>query len=161
VRPVSARSDSFSEMPRLSFRTRGNERYEAFENLTPEIVAIESGIVWLRCCSDSRLLAVGIGLDFVCECIDFNLKTGVMPSDDGSATAVRYALDDNRFYRDMVTNGELEIWDSDNEELVGRADPLLPVNVDIGRTVEALDERHRQLEATLASRIDSSRDSTP
>jgi hypothetical protein len=107
------------------------------------------------------LLAVGIGLDFVCECIDFNLKTGVMPSDDGSATAVRYALDDNRFYRDMVTNGELEIWDSDNEKLLGRADPLLPVNVDIGRTVEALDERHRQLEAALASRIDSSRDSTP
>jgi hypothetical protein len=32
-------------MPRLSFRTRGNERYEAFENLTPEIVAIE---LWRR-----------------------------------------------------------------------------------------------------------------
>ena len=152
--------ERFPAIPRLSFRTRGNERYEAFENLTPEIVAVESGLVWLRCCSDPRLLAVGIGLDFACECIDFDLKTGVMLSDDGSATTVRYALDDNRFYRDMVTNGELEIWDSDNEKLLGRADPLLPVNVDIGGTVAALNERRRQLEAILAARIDSSRDST-
>ncbi len=61
----------------------------------------------------------------------------------------------------MVTNGELEIWDSDNEKLLGRADPYSRPTSILVELFQALDERHRQLEAALASRIDSSRDSTP
>jgi hypothetical protein len=146
-------------LPHLSFRTSGNEPYKAFEDLTPEIIVIEAGIIWSRCRSNDRLVAVGIGLDFACECIDFDLKTGVMLADDGSPAPVRYALDDNRFYRDMVTNGELETWNFDIGELLGRADPLLPINIDIGRTVAGLEARRRELEKLLAARTDSGRDS--
>jgi len=147
--------DRFPPIPRLSFRTRGNKPYEAFENLASEIVAVTPGEVWLKCSAKPPLLHVKIGLDLAGESIDFDLKDGVNLADDGSTTAVRYALDDNRFFDDMIRNGELEIWNSEDGNLLGRADPLLPVNIDIRRTVENLAARRTQLEAALALRTRS------
>ena len=143
--------DRFPSIPRLSFRTRGNDRYEAFENLIAEVVTI-TGEVWLRCRTEPPLLQLGVGLDFACECIDFDLKNGVRLIDDGSLTAIRYALDDNRFFHDMIRNGELEIWDFERAKLLGRTDPLLPVNVDVCGTIENLAATRSRLESMLAAR---------
>jgi len=146
----------FPSLPRLSFRTRGSDSYPAFDNLIAEIVAIEEGEVWVRCRTEPPILQIGIGLDVACECIDFDLKNGVRLDDDGSPKAVQYALDDNRFFHDMIRNGELEIWDCESGKLLGRTDPLLPVNVDVGGTIENLAARRLQLESMLAERTQTS-----
>jgi len=112
--------------------------------------------VWVRCRTEPPILQIGIGLDVACECIDFDLKNGVRLDDDGSPKAVQYALDDNRFFHDMIRNGELEIWDCESGKLLGRTDPLLPVNVDVGGTIENLAARRLQLESMLAERTQTS-----
>lgn len=52
----------------------------------------------------------------------------------------------------MITNGQLEIWDADRQILLGRDDPLVCLNVDIGRTVQDLDQRKAGFEALLELR---------
>lgn len=149
---------TFPPIPGLSFRTRGNSNYPAFENLVAEIVAVRNGEVWIRCRTRQELplLQIRIGLDLVDECIDFDLINGFRLADDGSVSVVQCALDYNRFFRDMIGNGELEIWDFDHGKLLGRTDPLLPQNVDMRATMENLATTRSQLEAMLAARTPSS-----
>ena len=142
----------FPPLPRLTFRTRGNESYAAFANLLAEIVAVANGEVWIRCRPEPPLLQIGLGLDFATEYIDFDLVNGIRLSDDGSAKAAEYALDDNRFFHDMIRNGELELWDHQKNKLLGRTDPLLPENVDIGGTLKSLEEERGRIEQMLAAR---------
>jgi hypothetical protein len=52
----------------------------------------------------------------------------------------------------MIRNGELEIWDFERAKLLGRTDPLLPVNVDVCGTIENLAATRSRLESMLAAR---------
>lgn len=121
----------------------------------PQVVAIRKGCVWLKCTTNDGLLSLYVGLDFRSEGIAFDLKQGITLVDDGSADAMRHGLDDNRFFRDLVQLGELEIWNADTQILLGRADPLIPENISMRGTLANLDHSRAKLESTLKQRMDA------
>jgi hypothetical protein len=133
-------SSTLSRLPNLSLRVRGYEEYESFERLDPRIVAVENATVRIRCAHSAGLLFVSILLDFGTEELVFDLKRDVEITDNGSALAMKHALDDNRLWRELITNGVLEVWDANNKALLGRTDPLVPINVSISGTIKRLDE---------------------
>ena len=129
----------FPLLPRLSIRIRDKERYQAFECLHPTILSTKDGCVYLRCLSKDGVVALLVGLNFPAERIEFDPQGGVSIRDDGTPNAVRMGLDQLRFFREHICNGQLEIWDAQREVLLGRTDPLIPINVDLGRTIRNLD----------------------
>jgi hypothetical protein len=144
--------ERFSLLPLLSIRLRGKEKYPAFERLASSIVGAQDGCVYVRCDSSDGLSALIFGLNFPAERIEFNIQGGVAVRDDGSAHAAHVRLDDLRFFREHICNGELEIWNAESETLLGRTDPLIPVNVDLRGTIRSLDCIQEKLETILAMR---------
>jgi hypothetical protein len=139
-------------LPRLSIRIREKEKYQAFDRLVPTTVGTRDGCVYVRCVSEDGLVALIFGLNFVAERIEFDAQGGVAVGDDGSSRAALLGLDDLRFFREHICNGELEIWDAEREVLLGRTDPLIPMNVDLRRTIRNLDHLQEKLESVLAVR---------
>jgi len=146
-------NEAIPTLPRLSFRVRKYQPYPALEGMTPRVVAVRKGCVWLRCRSNDDLANLIVGLDFRGEGIAFDLKTGLACRDDGSTAATRRAIDCNRFFRDLVQLGELEIWDGDSGALLGRADPLIPANISMQGTLANVDGVRTTLEEILKKRM--------
>jgi hypothetical protein len=145
--------NAIPSFPSLSFRVRSHEKFATFEDMEPQVMQVNEGCIWVRCRSKTGLVTVVLGLDFPREFLLFHISRHIRIVDDGSASAMQHALDDNRFFKAMITNGELEIWDADRQVLLGRDDPLIPVNVDIGRTVDGLDQRNAGFKAVLELRL--------
>lgn len=144
--------DEFPVLPLLSIRLRDKEKYTAFERLVSTIVGVKDGCVYVRCDSKDGLAALIFGLNFPAERIEFNAQGGVAVRDDGSAHAIRVRLDDLRFFQEHICNGELEIWNAETETLLGRTDPLIPINVDLRGTIRKLERIQEELEIALAIR---------
>lgn len=49
----------------------------------------------------------------------------------------------------MVGNGQVEVWDSENDILLGRTDPYIPVNINFKKTYENFDNRLAEIEEKL------------
>jgi hypothetical protein len=111
------KQDALPKLPRLSFRVRSHEKFATFEDMESEIVQVNKRCVWVRCRSNSGLVTVILGLDFPREFLLFDISRHIRITDNGSASAMQHALDDNRFFRALITNGELEIWDADKQIL--------------------------------------------
>lgn len=144
--------DELPTLPLLSVRIRDKGKYPAFERLVSRIVGVKSGCVYVRCSSKDGLATLIFGLNFPAERIEFNTQGGVAVDDDGSPRAAGVRLDDLRFFREHICNGELEIWNAETEMLLGRTDPLVPVNVDMCGTMKNLERIQEELETVLAVR---------
>ena len=79
-------------------------------------------------------------------------------SDDGTVQAAQYQLDEFRFVDDMFHNRELELWNADNGNLLGRSDPYVPVNMRSAPR-ERVMEIQSALESEYRARVE--RPSTP
>jgi hypothetical protein len=141
----------FPLLPQLSIRLRDEERYQAFECLHPTVVSTRDGCVYIRCVSQDGLVALFLGLNFQAERIEFAVQGRVRVEirDDGTPYATRRALDYLRFVREHFCNGELEIWDAQREALLGRTDPFVPTNIDLGGTIRNLARIQEELEVAL------------
>ena len=51
-----------------------------------------------------------------------------------------------------MANGELEIWDADSNVIMGRVDPLIPINADSRRTIQNLAPERERLETIFSVR---------
>jgi len=81
--------------------------------------------------------------------------------DDGSVLPVQKELDRVQFLRGFLSNGVLEVWDSEREVLLGRCDPFIPVNVDLRSTDENLEQYVDSLSAEIDRRNQASGGSSP
>ncbi len=131
--------EEIPSLPRLSVRLRDYALFGAFENLRAKPVAAESGRLILRCVSDDELLDAALGLNFAGERLEFDPVHGVAIYDDGSVISAEKALHRVRLVQGLYSNGQLEVWDSEQEILLGRCDPFIPVNVDLKATDENLE----------------------
>ena len=136
-------------LPQVSIRIRDKERYRAFECLHPTILGTKDGCVYVRCVSEDGLVALLFGLNFLSERIEFNAQGGLQLGDDGTPHAARRLLDCLRFFREYFCNGELEIWHTQREVLLGRTDPFIPINIDLGGTIRNLARIQAKLEVAL------------
>ena len=140
-------------VPRLNIRIRDRDPFLAFENLNVELLEASGGRLLARCISGDQLFTAGLSLNFAEERLEFDPVQGVAVVDDGSAQAMRYALDRVGFVKAMYHNGALEVWDADRRVLLGRCDPFIPTNIPSFHQVdEYLDRTAIQIRGELARR---------
>ena len=78
-------------------------------------------------------------LDFDAERIVFDLFSDISVSDTGTAESAERVHEVRRFWQDYFGNGQLHIVNTDTEELIGRKDAFIPMNMyldDKGATAE-------------------------
>lgn len=149
---VTVNIGQLPELPQFHIRVRDHAPIPAFEHMSSAIAGAFTGGLVLACTSRDRRLQFSFGLSFQAERIAYDLLANIVLTDDQSPEAVQNAIDHANFLRAMIANGELEIWNADAGELLGRTDPCIPVNIDLPGTLEDLAERVRKLEELAQER---------
>jgi hypothetical protein len=144
--------ETFTGLPRIGVRLRDHEPFPGLEGLNPEVVSATDGKLVLRCRSEDRSLEMVLHLNFPAERLEFDPERGAGIRDDGSVAAAEKALSLVGFIRGMYSNGELEVWDSDRQILLGRCDAYIPVNVDLLATDQAFDRMAAKVSAEIERR---------
>ena len=118
-------------LPALSIRLRDFERLPTLEGLRAEAISATEGTVVLRCTSEDGLVQAFVGLNIPGERLEFDpLEGGVHIEDDGTVLAAERNLDLVKFVQRLYGNGEIEVWNAETEDRLGRCNPFIPVNLD-------------------------------
>jgi hypothetical protein len=121
-------ADGQLELPAwFSLRMWGRGRYWPLEEMTPEQVRGQDGVVAIRCRSKEAGYFANVILDFPNDRLNAEVF-GENVTDDGSADFVDAMMEIERFIAEWNLNGSLEVW-AEGEVCVGRCDEFLPVNV--------------------------------
>jgi hypothetical protein len=145
-RGMEVGQERLPQLPRLSIRVRNHEPLTTFEAMHTEILEARNGGLLIRCASDDDLVLGGLFLNFAAERLEFDPFEALVLKDDGSPNAAVHGVDALTLRRRLVLNGQLEVLNAETGEVLGRCDPVVPVNVDTGTTVgnlDALIERFR------------------
>ena len=122
-------------IPPLHVELWGKEDCPPLRYLTAKSISISDGILCLECASEDRRTKVLLGLDFPNERLLIDTIDRLVSLDDGTEAAVRDAIAVERFRKAYFGNGELVVKRADTGELMGRCDPFIPTNVDMGATL--------------------------
>jgi hypothetical protein len=143
-------------LPALALRARDEGQLHAFANLTVKAVAVEHGCVVLRGESTGGRLILRLSLHFAEERLVFDPDADVAVVDDGSADAVRCAIDQLRLLSFLLSNAQLEVRDAVTGALLGRTDPYIPVNIDLGGSLRNIEQQIGQLGKLAEARAEAS-----
>jgi hypothetical protein len=97
-----------------------------------------------------------LGLDFAAERLIYDPMEAIAVLDDGSVGAAHSAVSRLQLLRGLILNGQLEAWDSERVELLGRCDPHIPLNIDLQRSLANLDRIQEELESEIQQRSPNS-----
>ncbi|MEO8358728.1 MAG: methylamine utilization protein MauJ [Vicinamibacteria bacterium] len=136
----------------ISIRFRDEEPFEGLDRMSVTPIGVKVGVVTLCLTSEDQLAAAVLGLDFRSEHLMFDFMQGLNVRDNGSVAAVEKQIDRIRVLECCVRNGQLEMWASATGTLLGRSDPIIPVNIDSGKTLDALRANAINLAAELDRR---------
>lgn len=118
---------------KISLRLWNMRNYKAFERLTPRVIQVKDGVVFLELTRDGCVM-LPIALDFPNEKLIFEPLSGAQLLDDNTANAASQFADAYRFYGEMIANGVLEAWDYNSGLILGRLLEYLPVNISPAQT---------------------------
>jgi hypothetical protein len=103
--------------------------------MSVEILDAEDGMSVLELKSADRLTLLRLGLNFAEERLQLDLLSSLSSIDDSSALAARSYSDVWRFRVDYFLNGVLQVWNAEENAMLGRCDAFIPQNVDMMATV--------------------------
>jgi hypothetical protein len=148
------RDDLINLFPTLSIRLREHDPFEAFECMSVKDVKQIDSTLSVLLQSQDGLCLVKLQLNFGEWRLVFDSACWVYIKDDDqkSATPIRYCIDQVKFFRGHLQNGQVEIYDSSTNRLLARTDPFLPCNVDIRASTESLDKMAEQYEKEISAR---------
>lgn len=132
----------------IAIRQWCDKKYGVFERLRPKTRAIRDGIAYLECESPDGTFSINLVLGFRNERFELDIEHPRIHS-ASEATTISHLIDCKTFLRDLICNGEIELFMSNDERFLGRKDPNMPVNIDIGGTVEAFDNEIDMLRERL------------
>lgn len=134
----------------IAIRQWCDKRYGVFENLHARTKLIRDGVVVLECRSPDGIFAINLLLGFRDERFDLDVENAVIDY-EGGQKAIEYAIDHTKFFRDLIGNGEVEIFAADDGKFLGRKDANIPVNIDPGGTFKLMNAKIEELRRQLDS----------
>ncbi len=141
-------------LPNINVRLRENPVYPSFENMVAIDLFEQDQRLFVEYQSQSGLALLRFALNFPEERLEFEITDGIFGGDDGSVLAAEHRHDADRFIRDYLLNGELQMWDAETGALLSRLDAFLPRNCFVeldacnARIDAALNEVNRRKEAS-------------
>lgn len=133
---------------KVSIRQWCDKRYGVFESLNLKTKRIQNGVVFFECANDDKSFKVELILDFKEERVFLEIEDAIINAQD-EKTQIEYNIDWNRFFKDFLCNGQLEIFIENDNQFLGRKDANLPVNIDLGRTADNIEFTITQLQSRL------------
>src|SRR5262249_39843301 len=103
--------------------------YAPLEGMRCMLASQCSKLLRMRFESSKGHVAFDLALDFEAERIQFDLFRDIHAVDTGSAESAESMYEVTRFFHDYFGNGQLQIFNADTGELIGRKDAYLPLNM--------------------------------
>ena len=146
--------DLINLFPTLSVRLREHDPFEAFECMSVKQVKQMDSTLSVLLQSRDGLCLVELQLNFAEWRLVFDSERWIRIKDDDqkSPTPIRYCVDQVKFLRGHLLNGQVEIYDSSTNRLLARTDPLIPFNIDFRTSTENLDRMAEQYEKEISAR---------
>ena len=118
---------------------------QALQNLKLSVASVQNGIVDLRATNDSGTISLGFLLAFPQRKAETNLYvSGVLPTNQGGRLDEEIAF--LEYQKAVIGNGIIEMQLPNYEKIV--CEEVIPVNIDIGRTFDAIDDKIAALQST-------------
>ena len=128
-------------IPALSLRLRDAELFPTYENLHPVGIQQHENSLIIRLHSDDDILQLVIVLDFKKWRLIFDpLEHVISILDNGTSKPMHARSDTALFAKGKYLNGRIEIYNAETNELLARADPFIPVNINLRGTAENMDK---------------------
>ena len=147
------RKESFDisalRLPAMSLRVRDKDQLPSFAGLTATAEAVEEGVLWVVCRTQSGTLEAAIGLDLPNELLLFDPEKGVGFGPDMAPASISARIDSLQMLKDLLCNGALEVLAAETGTRLGRTDPYIGHNIDLAGSVANIDRLIEQLRATL------------
>ena len=144
-------------LPRLSIRLRDYEPFATLENLIVEAGDTVEGQLILQCTSDRYPIVVLVSLHFAAERLEFEPFECIKVINDDSIREfdmIAIEIDALNFEKGLIGNAQIEVWNAESGELLGRTAPFIPMNIDFVRTFENFDTRLGELQQRLEQLAD-------
>jgi len=140
------------DIPPLSLRLRDHVQFASFEDLQPVSLQQCANALIIRLHSPDDIVQLAITLDFKQWRLRFDPSEDVIILDDGSRRPMLARSDAALLTKGVCANGQVEIYNTETNELLARTDPYIPHNIDLRATLvnldkissEALDEAQRR-----------------
>ena len=129
--------NSFPRFPNVSVRLHFHQMYDPLEGMSVTPIGADDGFAIVLCTSRDQLTSMVLILNFRDERLQIDVIGGLKSTDDGSVRSARYAAAVSQFKVDYIMNGILEVWNADDQQLLGRCDAFVPVNLDMAATSES------------------------
>lgn len=136
---------------RISLRLWPDKRFDILENLKVTTKFIQDRRILIACRSETGHFIIQLLLDFHDERLHLILDEVVVPG-LSDLHSIKQNIQWKQFYHDYLMNGELEIWESSSDVLLGRKDAYLPLNIDLNATSEAIKSEIESLEHLLSEK---------
>ncbi|ARJ64200.1 hypothetical protein WV31_00010 [Magnetospirillum sp. ME-1] len=117
------------DLPRIHVRLRGCLPYGPLESMTPKWIDKHGPELLMAYQSIDGLVEIRFQLALEEERLKFDLFNSVYGHDDGSVAAAEHRRETQRFFRDFMLNGELQMWNADTGALLSRLDAYIPQNM--------------------------------
>lgn len=117
------------DLPPINFRLRRSEPFPLLEGMVPAHAGLANQRIELVYRSVDGLAEVTFWLNFAEERLEFDLDNSFRLYDDGSAAVARNGKERCQFIWDYFGNGEIQIWNARNGELISRVDAFIPLNM--------------------------------
>jgi hypothetical protein len=125
---IAPQEGEMIDLPRINVRLRECSPYPPMEDMGPSLISIENSVVNLEYRTGDGMMAVRFSLNLADERLEFDISNGLFGHDDGSVAAAEYRCETQRFIRDYLMNGELQVWNAETGVLLSRCDAFMPVN---------------------------------
>lgn len=122
-------TDQMLDLPAIHVRLRECSSYGPLEKMIPERIEQQGQELSMVYKSTDSLVQIHFRLALTEERLKFDLFNGLYIHEDGSVAAAEHRREIQRFFRDYMLNGELQMWNADTGALLSRLDAYLPLNM--------------------------------
>ena len=121
--------DTKVDIPSVNIRFRLSEAFDCMEGLEPFGWGVIDRKAEVQFRSRNGYARVNLLLDFEQERLNIYHETGIQFEDDGSVKAARTGKQLTEFVHALYCNGELQVWNAEDETLISKCDAFIPVNM--------------------------------
>jgi len=134
-------------LPKMSIGVyKASKDFNVLSNLEFNALSAGDGRILLSNKDQDWPIEAELTVDFVKKELNFRI---VQIRDKHAKVNDNFILNYYRFLKAYVPNGRLEIWNSENEELLARLWPNIPVNIDLDKTMNNIQEAIDYLEQKI------------
>ena len=137
--------------PNLSVGEQRSNTLETFRNMKVVGKRINACELELQLLDQNANLRIFIAFDFKNERLKWDLFNSVLISSTPSAKRCEALIDLSKLRIQMLKNGRFAIYDSEDNSLLGRTDEFIPVNIDLGKSINNIEQEILNLKRELKS----------